>query len=106
MCAMIKAVEAFMKTNNMGGPLSQYEKVLKKLDDSSWPLHSELAGFLRSLDSETIQSAYADSTFVGLYGENEQLARAWIAQRILDEQVGRSRRKALWQTSLSADMLP
>jgi hypothetical protein len=69
MCAMIKAVEAFMKTNNIPGilpkmdiplvlvadfasdPLSQYEKVLKKLDDSSWPLHSELAGFLRSLDT-------------------------------------------------------
>jgi hypothetical protein len=124
MCAMIKAVEAFMKTNNIPGilpkmdiplvlvadfasdPLSQYEKVLKKLDDSSWPLHSELAGFLRSLDTETIQSAYADSTFVGLYGENEQLARAWIAQRLLDEQVGRSRMKTLSQTSLSADILP
>jgi hypothetical protein len=87
-------------------PLSQYEKVLKKINDSSWPLHSELTRFLRSLDSETIQSAYADSSFVGLYGENEQVARTWIAQRLLDEQVGHSRMKTLSQTSLSADVLP
>src|SRR5450631_1786856 len=119
-----QSVEAFMKTNNMScaaprievpqslvtdfasDPLSQYEKVLKKINDSSWPLHSELAGFLRSLDSETIQSAYADSAFVGLYGKNEQLARAWIAQRLLDDQVGRTRLETLSQTSLSAEMLP
>jgi hypothetical protein len=63
MCAMIKAVEAFMKTNIpcilpkmdipqilvadfASDPLSQYEKVLKKINDSSWPLHSELTGLV------------------------------------------------------------
>jgi hypothetical protein len=37
-------------TDFASDPHRQYEKVLKKLNDSSWPLHSELAGFVGGLD--------------------------------------------------------
>jgi hypothetical protein len=33
------------------------------MNDSSRPLHSELTGFVGGLDSETIQSAYADCPY-------------------------------------------
>ena len=67
-------------------PLAPFDKLLHKSNDPSWPLHSELEGFLESLPPEAIEEAYADTTFVGLYGKSERLARVWITERFLIEE--------------------
>jgi hypothetical protein len=87
-------------------PLAPFDKLLKKSNDPSWPLHSELAGFLESLPPEAIEGAYADTTFVGLYGKSDRLARVWIAERLLIEESARRRLESLAEPPLPSKMMP
>jgi hypothetical protein len=70
-----------------------YDKVLKIFNDPASPWHSELSQFLASLPPEVIEEAYADSTFVEMYGKNENYARAWFTERLLIDEAARRRLK-------------
>ena len=72
-------------------PLASFDKLLIKANDSAWPLYPELSECLESLPYEAVQVVYADKNFVGLYGTSERLARIWIAERLLTEEVSRRR---------------
>ena len=85
-------------------PLAPFDKLLHKSNHSSWPLHSELEGFLESLPPEAIEEAYADTTFVGLYGKSERLARVWITERFLIEESARRRLESLAEPLLPSRM--
>lgn len=87
-------------------PESPYEKVLKKLNDPSWPLYPQLCEFLESLPAEAVEAAYADNTFVFIYGKNERLARAWFTQHLLLEQASSARLKKLSEPLPNADAQP
>jgi len=52
-------------------PLAPFDKLLRKANDSTWPLYPELSRCLASLPAEDIEAAYADNTFAFLYGKNE-----------------------------------
>jgi hypothetical protein len=67
-------------------PLAPFDRMLKNASDSTWPLYPELSRCLASLRTEDIEAAYADDTFLGLYGKNERLARIWIVERLLVEE--------------------
>ena len=84
--------------------LAPFDKLLHKSNHSSWPLHSELEGFLESLPPEAIEEAYADTTFVGLYGKSERLARVWITERFLIEESARRRLESLAEPLLPSRM--
>jgi hypothetical protein len=84
----------------------QCDKVLFKSNDPSWPLYSELSRLLESLGPEALETAYADSTFVGLHGRNEKLARVWCAERLLVEQSARKRLESLADPGRNSDALP
>jgi hypothetical protein len=84
----------------------QCDKVLIKSNDPSWPLYSELCRLLESLGPEALEATYADSTFAGLYGKDEKLARAWYAERLLIEQAARKRLESLAESQPSACTLP
>lgn len=76
-------------------PLAPFDNLLRKSNDSAWPLYPEITRCLASLPAEAIQAAYADRTFLGLYGQNERLARIWMAERFLIEEVARRRLEVL-----------
>jgi hypothetical protein len=84
----------------------QCDKVLMKSNDPSWPLHSELCRLLESLGPEALEATYADSTFAGLYGKDERLARIWYAERLLIEQAARKRLQSLADFQPNAGALP
>jgi hypothetical protein len=86
-------------------PLAPFDKLLKKASDSKWPLYPDLCRCLASLRTEDIEAAYADDTFIGLYGKNERLARIWIVERLLVEEAARRRLKILG-ASAPAGTLP
>lgn len=84
----------------------QCDKVLIKSNDRSWPLYSDLSRLLESLGPEALETAYADSTFAGLYGRNEKLARVWCAERLVFEQAARKRLESLADPRRNSDTLP
>lgn len=98
-------VAAALVSDFVSDPM-QYEKVLFKSNDPSWPLYSELSRLLESLGPEVLETAYADTTFVRLYGKNEKLARVWCAERLLFEQSARKRLESLTDAQRNSDILP
>lgn len=80
-------------------PLAPFNELPLKAGDSSWHLHSELAKCLAGIPAEALESAYSDSSFSGLYGKNERLARIWIAERALIKEAARRRLDILAGTS-------
>jgi hypothetical protein len=87
-------------------PMSPYGKVLMVSKDRTSPLNLELTAFLAGLPSEEIEAAYADSAFAGLYDKNENLARVWIAERLLIEEAARRRLRSLADISSPAEAMP
>lgn len=87
-------------------PLSANDKVLKKLNDTSWPLHSQLSELLNGLPPEAVEAAYADNIFVRIYGRNEPLARVWFTQELLIEEASRARLKRLSEPLANAYTMP
>jgi hypothetical protein len=87
-------------------PLAPFDKLLKKCSEQSWPLHSELSEFLKSLQPQAIEKAYEDATFVGLYGKSDHLARVWIAERLLIEESARRLLESLTESPASDKMMP
>jgi len=98
-------VAAALVDDFVSDPL-QCDKVLIKSNDPSWPLYSELSRLLESLGPEALETAYADSTFVGLYGRSEKLARVWCAERLLFERAARKRLESLADPRRNSDALP
>jgi hypothetical protein len=72
-------------------PLAPFDKVLKKAGDPTWPLYTELDGYLASLPTEAVDAAFEDKTFVALYGKNDRLARIWMTERFMVEESARRR---------------
>jgi hypothetical protein len=87
-------------------PESPYEKVLKKLSDPSWPLHTLLCEFVNNLPAEAVDAALADETFTLLYGKNECLARAWIAQWLLLEKASSARLRSISEAGPDGCTMP
>ena len=87
-------------------PLAPFDKLLRKASDPAWPLYPELSECLASVPPEMIEATYADNTFAGLYGKSERLARIWIAERLLIEEVARRRLDILAAPSSPANALP
>lgn len=82
-------------TDFASDPLSQYDKVLQRSEDTSWPLHPLLKKLVDDLPEEAISMAFADENFIGIYGRNEKLARTWFVQRLLNDEVSRLRLNGL-----------
>ena len=80
-------------------PESPYEKALKKLDDTAWPLHAQLTQFLECLSIEAVETAGADKIFARIYGADERLARAWFAQWFLMQKASEARPKSICMTA-------
>jgi hypothetical protein len=87
-------------------PLAPFDKLLKKASDSAWPLYPDLSRCLASLHTNDIEIAYADNTFIGLYGKNERLARIWIVDRLLVEEAARRRLTILAAPAPAAETPP
>jgi hypothetical protein len=76
-------------------PLAPFDKLLKKSGDPAWTLYADLEGFLARLPPEAVEEAYADTTFVFLYGKSDRLARVWMAERLLIAESARRRLESL-----------
>ena len=87
-------------------PLAPYDKLLTKATDSTWPLYPELSDCLASVPPEAIDAAFADQTFVGLYGKTDRLARIWVVERSLVEEAARRRLQILAQPLSAANAMP
>ena len=72
-------------------PLAPFDKVLKKAGDPTWPLYTELNGYLASLPTEAVDAAFENKTFVALYGKNDRVARFWMTERFLVQESARRR---------------
>lgn len=87
-------------------PESPYEKVMKKLNDPTWPLHKELSEFVDGLPTKAVDAALADKTFAFLYGRNERLARAWFAQWCLLERASSARLRSISEAPRDGGSMP
>lgn len=87
-------------------PVAPFDKLLKKASDSAWSLYPDLSRCLASLRTEHIEAAYADNTFIGLYGKNERLARIWVVERLLVEESARRRLNLIAAPSPATASLP
>jgi hypothetical protein len=87
-------------------PESPYEKALAKLNDPSWPRHSQLMQFLGSLPTEAVEAARADKIFAGIYGTDERLARAWFAQWLLMQKASEGRLRSICCDGAYGDVMP
>jgi len=87
-------------------PQSPYEKVLKKLNDPTWPLRRQLSQFVDGLPMEAVDAALADKTFAFLYGKDERLARAWFAQWLLLERASCARLRSISEAQPDGGAMP
>lgn len=93
-------------TDFASDPLSQNDKVLCKSADKSWPLYEELNRFLQSLPQQALERAYSNETFTGLYGMDDRMARIWLTQNLLMEEISRRRLKHLVKLNANNRCLP
>jgi hypothetical protein len=87
-------------------PLSPWDGVLHRSNDTSWPLHGALSSFLRGLPQSAVDSSYSDKVFLSLYGRSEELARIWFTQQLLIDEVSRRRLTHIAGSHERAAMLP
>lgn len=84
-------------------PLSQADEFFFRENNSAWPLSGNLRSFLDGLPKEAVEAAFSDENFVGLYGQDERLARIWFAQELFTAEVCKRRLDELAKSN-SADI--
>jgi len=87
-------------------PASPYEKVLKKLDDTAWPLHAPLLQFVESLSVEAVKAARADHAFAMIYGTDKRCARTWFAQWYLMQKASEARLRSICDGGANCAAMP
>ncbi len=87
-------------------PLAPCDKLLTKAGDATWPLYPELSECLASVPPEAIDAAFADRSFVGLYGKVDRLARIWVVERSLVDETARRRLEILAGPLPGANAMP
>jgi hypothetical protein len=87
-------------------PLAPFDKLLRKANDSTWPLSNSLSALMSQFSTEAIEAVFQDSTFKFLYGSDERLARIWLADHLLLDETSRRRLEILTAVTPTAQTPP